>query len=1257
MTIFDISGDDIALLDDSQLRILVGRLCEAELLKRGQSTTYVRYGGDQNAADGGIDVRVELPTGTLTEGFIPRAATGFQVKKQAMPPAAIRNEMCPNGVLRPSIRHLADREGAYIIVSSEESTSDSALQKRCKAMAEAIHGCTNAEALALEFYDRSLIANWVRTHEPLVLWVREKIGRPIPGWQPYGPWASPVGEAFIIDRAVRMHSVSMTSERDFEVSDGIQALRRQLRDPRQVVRLVGLSGVGKTRLVQALFDDRVGENRLDPGLAIYTNTADQPDPPPVILARQLVASDVRAILVVDNCPPDLHQRLAEVCGGQTSLLSLLTVEYDIREDLPEGTDVFKLEPASSDLIEILVGQRHPNVSAIDLSTIARFSGGNARVALALAETVGRQGSLAGLKDEQVFQRLFVQRHSQGEGLYLSAQACSLVYSFHGEDLKADGELDRLSRTVGRSPQELFRAVAELQRRELVQRRGVWRAVLPQAIANRIAVLALQNIPYQTIAAELVHDREDRLLKSFARRLGYLHASGEAVEVVRGWVGPGGFLSEVASLNEFKQDLLKRIAPAAPEEVLKALERALTTENPEVRRRGMPYLDLLRSLAYDSSLFERSTSLMTSILSTCELGDEPHEAGTFTSLFQLHLSGTHATIEQRIGVIKRLLGSGDARQRALGVRALGTVLQAGRFTSWSSFEFGAHSRDFGYLPRTREQFREWFNAVLDLVQVEASSNHSMAPSARTALAKEFRGLWSLDCVTDKLCQTCHAIADARFWPEGWLEVRRTLDFDGEGMSTELRERLVALEHFLRPANLEEKVRSIVFSRHFGADLDDYDEKQDSSTSDRLRRADAIARELGREVAADDSLLTRLLPEIVSSDGLLGPFGMGLAETSEPRLLWLRLTDAIAKLDARVRNPLVLRGFLCALHDSDPDLMAQLLDDAVYHETHSQYYPYLQVAVPIGERDIERLKRSLALRKTPAERYMNLAAGMVTAPIPPEDFRAIVLAIGELPGGYNVAIKVLHMHLEATAEQGMDAILSLTGQNLLRHHTFTNTHHEVDYSAGEIARRCLSGEQGRILAQELCGKLKNAVARHETFASSHVELLKGIFSSQPYVALNAMCSGNEGDLETGIAILTDARTLRDLMALVPEVDLLEWCEEQPDLRFPAIARVLPLSSRTVDGGPLRWTSVALRLLQRAPDPEAVLASFVDQLIPVSGWTDTFGETFSDNEDLLNQLNAPTLKAEAIDRQKVRLRLAFERWQQIERTVFGEEDESFE
>src|SRR6266446_9774923 len=103
----EINGGEVAKLNDEDLRSLVVRLCEAELCRAKLPIASVTAGGDQNSADGGIDGRVSLDNTVNHLDFIPRHATGFQVKNPDMPAREIEAEMRPKGGLRPSILALA----------------------------------------------------------------------------------------------------------------------------------------------------------------------------------------------------------------------------------------------------------------------------------------------------------------------------------------------------------------------------------------------------------------------------------------------------------------------------------------------------------------------------------------------------------------------------------------------------------------------------------------------------------------------------------------------------------------------------------------------------------------------------------------------------------------------------------------------------------------------------------------------------------------------------------------------------------------------------------------------------------------------------------------------------------------------------------------------------------------------------------------------------------------------------------------------
>ena len=163
-------------------------------------------------------------------------------------------------------------------------------------------------------------------------------------------------------------------------------------------------------------------------------------------------------------------------------------------------------------------------------------------------------------------------------------------------------------------------------------------------------------------------------------------------------------------------MFENVAPVLPEAALAALERAGNRHPDAVMVVWRRHPSLLRSLAYDPPLFERSAQVLARAATQHTDEREAKQASdTFASLFTIYLSGTHATIEQRLGVIERLLGSGEAKARALGLAALDRVLEATHFSSAQGFEFGARSRDYGYRPRSGAEVIRWYGVAFALIE--------------------------------------------------------------------------------------------------------------------------------------------------------------------------------------------------------------------------------------------------------------------------------------------------------------------------------------------------------------------------------------------------------------------------------------------------------------------------------------------------------------------------------------------------------------
>ena len=813
--VFNIDAGLVKELDDEMARELVARLCRAELRAQGLPESAVTWGGDQRAKDGGVDVRVDCSCPLPSSDFVKHPNTVFQVKAETFPPSKIQNEMAPKGVLRAAIRGLGEKGGAYIIVSSKDLVSDTALASRRSAMSQCLTEHGLGSSVQTDFYGSRRIADWVEQHPSIGSWLRHKTGRLIRGWQPYGAWAyresDPEAE-YLVDDLAKVFLPD--TQVKVSATEAITRLRGELKQP-VAIRIVGLSGVGKTRLVQAIFDPRVcPENPAPiPENVIYTDLADEPEPQPRAMLEDLQARGSDSVVVVDNCGSDTHERLTELLEKEGCRLRLITIEFDIRDDLPEGTLCYRLEGSAPEIIKQLVKGRFPSVSDNDAGRIADFSDGNARVALALASTVKNGGELSRLRNEQLFERLFHQRNAPNNELLRCAETASLLYSFDGSDAAASGEMARLASLAEVTPLTFSRCMAEMERRGLLQKRGQWRAVLPHAIANGLAGRMLQSVPGSLLASELIDNGGERVGRSFTRRLGYLHDCSEAVEMAAQMLCDGGRLGDLTALTDFEKEMFGNLASLDQRGALDAVKRAIEKNallSSADERLGR-LAEVVRLIAYGPEFFGDAVMILRRFALAQPRDSQGQARDALKSLFSCYLSGTQAIPKQRHEVVRKLLSSKDENERELGLDLAEVGLQAGHFISFYGNEFGARHRDHGWCPRNVADLRSWYTPWVEMLAASGEQDNEDGRRARIALADAWPHLWGRVGTDEELAHAAKCFKTIDGWPEGWLAVRRTLRRADESPSPESRAQLIEIEKALAPADLASEIRARVLAR--------------------------------------------------------------------------------------------------------------------------------------------------------------------------------------------------------------------------------------------------------------------------------------------------------------------------------------------------------------------------------------------------------------------------------------------------------------
>ena len=499
--------------------------------------------------------------------------------------------------------------------------------------------------------------------------------------------------------------------------------------------------------------------------------------------------------------------------------------------------------------------------------------------------------------------------------------------------------------------------------------------------------ALRNIPVEHIRHELESLASPRLLKSFGRRLGYLHDHEVVLDMVRTWLLPGGKLHDIEVLDDDGIQLLANIAPVAPDALLHAIEARSRQTGPDYfvvdrNPRAADIAGFLSAIAYDSGLFERSVVLLARF-ALAEARYE-HDQGDMRrrlcSLFSACFSGTEAGPDAREQIARRFLFSEDPCARRLGLGMLESALNTGPWLSSRSYEFGARPRSFGYLPGTFDEQHQWFKRFLALgLEIAIREDGSRSDLARHLIAKQYRNLWRHRALRSELAAIAKALNERGPWLAGWKAVRaikhhdyraHNLPDDAYGLDL-----LNELDELLKPKNLVDEIRTFVLTPvHLQFRLDDEFDYDDPDRIPASRaRATARAFDLGEAVAGDPTIIGELSEQLFRTlGGHVLEFGKGMASSCpDPQALWTRVVGHLERAGNSARHCDLLQGILEIIHHRDASLAERILDQAVQTRSLRNFFVWLQVSIPLNPRAVQRLLDCLEFDDTPIFQFGQIA----------------------------------------------------------------------------------------------------------------------------------------------------------------------------------------------------------------------------------------------------------------------------------------------
>lgn len=1079
-------------------------------------------------------------------------------------------------------------------------------------MVDADHnGICKPDSRQNEVYQHVL--NFVKSAKitPQHFWLMKHFGSQVSGWRGYQNWSGATQDVdgrYIIDDKVKFSDASIDAGRKITAEEMLDSIRQKLAVPGAVLRLVGLSGVGKTRFVQALFETNIGRAALSPDTVFYTDAGGQAFPAPDVLLEKLKSTAQEAVVVVDNCAPALHNSLNSVLNADPgpARSRLLTVEYDVRDDIPDNTDVISMEAGSGELIEALISGYFPDISQASRSTIAEFSGGNARVALALAATIGRGENISRLRSSELFSRLFNQRHDTSPELMQAGSLLSIVYSFRFAN--GDGyseELTDLACIAHLHHDRLYACAREIQRRGLAQVRGDWMAILPHPIANGLAQRALEDIPATQILSVLAPDKNERLFRSFTRRLGYLSDSQEAAAMAGKMLASDGIFDRMLAQGKDHYtetfSLIANVAPVAQEQTLEFITRTgdLEPDGWFFTRDNLAFTvitRLLRSLAYEARYFEQCVWLLCRFAEN-EKTNKNNASSTdlLCTLFHIHLSGTHAPLAMRLNIIETLLLE---QRTGLALRLLNSLLKTSHFTSFQGFDFGAQVRDFGYFPQTRSDYEGWFCRVLDFLIATYTRHPELSRDTCGIVHSWFRSLWKIKPAQPLLVTLIKMLVGTPGDEALWTTIKQAIHFDAEKQTEAERETLQLLEQLTRPDTLAQKLNIFIFSQQqsfYGLGEKDVDGENHTSGYDVALREAAT---LGRNVAScspdlRDSIICRALLEDSEYRQMM-EFSTALGEEiSDPHDFCKKLNPQVARLGADNIKNVFLCGALRGVYRQAPALCHAVLDAWMHMPEMEKHFAVIQAHIPMDANSIERVMRHLEDPGKDVSGYRILTSGMRHAMIPDSSLIELLQLMWCHHNGPSTAFDILSMRVHDDGRDGYvcsEPLLELARGwicAIIYGHPVPTRDIPTD-NISAIAKRAFqacSAEQAR----DLLAAIVRSSERYTLHDYDFTEVLGLICHYQPQVILDRLCPA-PGVIDEAFHDVVSQRSYSKAQPLtvLPLAVTMAWCQQDPRTRYPCLATLI--SPYEKSGEHLVWTALANALIAGAPSPEPVLSGLV-------------------------------------------------------------------
>ena len=1227
----EVTADHITDLTELTFPALLRRLLSAEAQAHSLPEHGIHVAGGITTPDGGEDGRITWTEGPSHTSFLPSRFCLFQVKAGKVAPADAALEVAGrNGEVKPMVRSALEARGHYLLLCAHPYTYQQ-IEARENRIREAIRDAgLEIDETQVKFCDADWVASWVNRHPSVVAWVKQVTQRgPLDPLRSWSDWAS---------RNERDSSLWADDDR---LAVLLGPVRESASRIRRVVRVVGQSGIGKSRLILEALGPSDEDERLGFSLADLVLYADESESDRFAIngvIQRLAENRRRAVVVVDRCPPESHRILVGLAQRSESALSLITIDDEIPPDLRDRTIVelnehetlVKVPEASSSVTEAIIHSVRPDLPSEDFRRLARFSRGFPKIAHLVAEAWTGDRPIAFATEEHLVEAFVRGRRPPDRALVESARLLAAFRLVRMDGPEADPLEEVALHEPDLSSAHLRAGFNQLIDRGVARRRGRFVTLEPRPIALHLAERRWRDWRQASWDVVLGGDTSPDLKVGAAKQLALLNTTDIAQQVVAHVCRDGGPFEGAEGLErpdhtEVLSALAEIDASLVAERIGRSLRhfQDLAEVRGDVRRHLVWALD---KIAFDPDAFEEGADLLLRLAVAENETYGNNATGQFVALFPVVLGNTAANGHARLLLLRDAARSNDPTQRNIVVDALVNGSATGHFSRSVGAETHGSRPAFRSWQPTRDEALTYIEGCVELLVEFALGDDDAADAACAGLGGNLRSLAS-DGFLDLVESIVHRVGQVRDpWPEALESLGEFLRHDSPRADSEVVHRVRSLIDELAPQSLDARVRSFVTEMSWEYLVD---EEQDHERLYR-RQVEAV-REFAAELMQEPDTLRRLLPRLSRQlnpregrypQRMIYPFGNAIADLADAPLDWLGpIEGALHEVPREDRDFDLLSGYLVGINDAFPEQVASFKERAAESDVLAPGLPLVCSRLGIVASDIPLVLSALHAGRLPPWRLMHWSPGRALHEV---DARAVAPLFDALldhgAHGYAVALDVIGMYAFRRHEvlEHFRPQLRKIAENLSRWepegHQPRAAHH-----FGNLMKWLL--EKGRddpdarvaalALSRALTDRRDDSTKRmlrarmtEETMIKPVIRLLLGNFPeiAWPIVGQAILLDRVRGwrlSYLLGSRLSSDERHDAAILSLPQDV-LLEWCRAHPDGAPAFTATVVPvLASYNRDAQEHSLHPWMARLLDEFGDREDVLQAVGSNIHSYCGW----------------------------------------------------------